>query len=225
MQSFIFDFNGTLFLDLPLHRVAWERFMARRGIAVTDEMFYRYMFGPPNDAILRRFIRPDLTAEEIAALSREKEALYREMVCADPRLRALAPGAAEMLDMLKARGVPCAIATGSIRDNVDFYMHTLGIDRWFDYDHIFYDEGDLPGKPDPAIYLQAMTRLGYRPEETTVVEDALSGIQSAAAAGVGRIIAIDATLGREALEHNPNVAAIIHDYHHFDRFIDREERA
>lgn len=220
MLSFIFDFNGTLFLDLPMHRIAWNRFMARRGIEVTDEMFYKYMFGPTNDFILRRILSPDLTDAEIEAMSKEKEALYREVVLNDPALRRLAPGAPEMLDMLKARGVPCAIATGSIRDNVDFYMNALRIDRWFDYDHIFYDEGALPGKPDPAIYLQAMDKLGYMPESTVVVEDAASGIRSAAAAGVRDIIAIDTTLGREALERMPEVSAIIHDYYGFERFVE-----
>ena len=219
MQKYIFDFNGTLFQDTDMHRVAWNDFLARRGIALTDEAFHKYMCGPPNDAILRHFLGPDLTDGEISALAAEKEAAYRGIVCSDPALRALTPGAEAMLDHLKARGIPFAIATGSSRDNVDFYMDELDIGRWFDYDHIFYAEGRLPGKPDPAIYRLAMEKLGFEPSEVTVVEDAIAGIQSAVAAGVRRVVAIDTTMGPDAFGDFPEVVAVIHDFIGFERFI------
>lgn len=216
MRKYIFDFNGTLFQDTLMHRQAWRIFMARRGIDLKDDQFYRYMCGPPNDAILRRFLGDGLTREEIVRLAREKEELYRDIVRSDPALQALTPGAPELLDDLKARGVPFAIATGSSKDNVDFYMQTLRIDRWFDYDHIFYAEEKLPGKPDPAVYRLTMEKLGYAPGEVTVVEDALLGIQSAVGAGIGRIIAIDTTLGPDAFRDIPQVVSVIHDFHNFD---------
>ena len=219
MRSFIFDFNGTLYQDTALHHIAWATFLARRGIALTDEDFHRYMCGPPNDAILRHFISEELTAGQIAEMAFEKESLYRDAVRADPSMRHLTDGAEAILDLMKARGIPYAIATGSSRDNVEFYMDELKISRWFDYDHIFYAEGRLPGKPDPAIYLQAMEKLGYAPAEVTVVEDAMAGIQSASRAGVSRIIAIDTTMGPGAFAGVPGIAAVIHDFTDFDRFL------
>lgn len=219
MRQYIFDFNGTLFQDTALHRRAWGIFMARRGIELTDEAFHSYMCGPPNDAILRRFISADLTDAQIAELAAEKEHLYRDAVRSDPSIQHLTEGAAELLDLMKARRIPHAIATGSSRDNVEFYMDTLDIGRWFDYDHIFYAEGRLPGKPDPAVYRLAMDKLGYTPGNVTVVEDALAGIQSALGAGVGRIIAIDTTLGPDAFADMPEVSAVIHNFNDFERFL------
>ena len=122
--------------------------------------------------------------------------------------------------MLKARGIPCAVATGSIRSNVDFYVQTLGIGRWFDCDHIFYADGSLPGKPDPAIYREAMRALHFNPAQTIVVEDALAGIRSAVGANVGGVVAIDTTLGAGAFRDIPQVIAVIHDFHGFEKFID-----
>ena len=220
MQSFIFDFNGTLFLDAEIHRVAWKRFLAERGHPITDEIFDKYVYGPGNDVILRRFFGDTLSDDEVSALSEDKEAAYRAIVLANPALQSLAPGASEMLDMLKARSVPCAVATASIRSNVDFYMDDLGLKRWFDYDHVFYMNGDIPGKPDPALYLMAMARLGCDPKSTTVVEDSLTGIRAAEAAGVARIIAIDTTMGPAALTKLPCVYAVVHDFYGFERFID-----
>jgi len=220
LRSFIFDFNGTLFRDTEFHRVAWKQFMANHGITISDDDFRRRMNGPGNDVILRRFFGDGPTDAEIDALSEEKERIYRGIVSADPSRQALAPGVVEMLDLFKERDIPCAVATASIRANVDFYMEALGLKRWFDYDHIFYMTGEFPGKPDPAIYQIAMRRRGYRPADTIVVEDSLSGMRSAWDAGVSGIIAIGDTVSREDLAQFPNVIARIQDFYGFGRFID-----
>ena len=220
MRAFIFDFNGTLFQDADIHRVAWKRFMLRHGRPITDEEFYTHMYGPGNDEILRQFLGKGLSDAEVNVLSEEKESVYREIVLSDPALQTLAPGAPGMLDMLTARGIPCAVATASIRANVDFYLDTLGLDRWFDLSRMYYMTGEFPGKPDPAIYRLAMEGLGVQPKDTTVVEDSLSGIRAAVAAGVGRVIAIDTTMGPEALLRVSGVDAIIHDFYGFERFLE-----
>ena len=221
MRSFIFDFNGTLYQDCPMHLEAWGRFYKKYGVPFTEELFYKYMCGPPNDAIIRRMLGNDLPESVVDQMSEEKEGFYRQIVLENPSLQGLTPGAEEMLDMLKARGVPFAIATGSIRSNVDFYMDTLRIDRWFDYDHVFHAHDGIPGKPDPAIYRLAMEKLGYAPGDTVVVEDGLAGVQSAVGAGVRSIIAIDTTLGADAFQNIPEVIAIIHDFHGFGHFIEQ----
>ena len=219
MRSFIFDFNGTLYPDKEIHRLAWKHFMSDLGVTITDEDFESYMYGPANDVIVRHFLGSDLPLCEVRRLSAEKEAIYRQIALDDPTLQALTPGAPEMLDMLKQRGVPHAIATASMPENVDFYFDVLGIGKWFDRRHVFFDEADLPGKPDPAIYRLTMERLGYRPDEVTVVEDSMSGIHAAIGAGVGRIIAIDTTHGADALKKTEGLSGIIHDFHGFEVFL------
>ncbi|MBR3272723.1 MAG: HAD family phosphatase [Clostridia bacterium] len=219
MRGFIFDFNGTLFRDTEFHRIAWKQFMSRHGIYISDENFRLKMNGPGNDVILRCFFGDGPSDAEIDALSEEKERIYRDIVLADPARKALAPGVVEMFDTLKARGIPCGVATASIRANVDFYMNVLGLNRWFDYDHIFYMTGEFPGKPDPAIYRVAMQRMDFRPEDTVVVEDSLPGMRSALGAGVGGIIVIGETVAPETLSEFPNILARIGNFYGFDRFI------
>lgn len=219
MQSIIFDFNGTLFKDSDIHYVAWQRFMARRNRELTQDDFHRHMCGPPNEAILRHFLGSALTSAEIDAMSEEKESLYREIVLSDPACQQLTPGAPELFERLKRQGIPYAIATGSCRENVDFYFDALGIGRWFSYDNVFYAERGLPGKPDPTIYRLAMEKLGMTPGETLVVEDALLGIQSAIGAGVKRVVAIGSTLGAEAFAAFPQVIAVVDDFWDFERFL------
>ena len=98
---------------------------------------------------------------------------------------------------------------------MDFYMEAFGLERWFDWDHIIYDDGTLPGKPAPDVYLCACARLDVAPGDCVVVEDSFAGIESANAAGVGGIIAITATNSRQELAALPGVRAVIDDYCHF----------
>ena len=58
----------------------------------------------------------------------------------------------------------------------------------------------LPGKPDPAIFLEAASRLGVEPATAVVVEDAVSGVAAGRAGGFGGVIGVDRGSNREALE-------------------------
>ena len=57
-------------------------------------------------------------------------------------------------------------------------------------DKIRYSNGKIPGKPAPDIYQIAAKNIGLKPKDCIVIEDAISGINSAYAAGIGKIIAI-----------------------------------
>ena len=220
MRAVLFDFNGTLFQDTSIHFDAWKRFLARRNIPLSEYDFQHYMCGPPNEAILRRFIDPDLSMEEVDRLSEEKEGIYRAIVRDNPACQKLTDGAIELFEQLKIRGIPYAIATGSSKDNVDFYFETLNIGRWFPRDRVLYAEHAIPGKPDPTIYRLALKKLGIEPEDAIVVEDALLGVQAAIGSGIKRIVALDTTFEASAFADIPQVIAVIHDFYGFEPFVD-----
>jgi len=79
------------------------------------------------------------------------------------------------------------------------------LDRWFDVAKIVYDDGVRPGKPAPDIYLAAAENIGLAPSQCVVVEDAISGIQSAQVAGIGHIVA----LGRLAAHNSWPARALL----------------
>ena len=51
----------------------------------------------------------------------------------------------------------------------------------------------LPGKPDPAVFLEAARRLGAGPDRTAVVEDALAGVQAGRRGGFALVVGVDRT--------------------------------
>ncbi len=191
ITALIFDFNGTLYFDSHLHIEAWKRFLPRHGFpSMTDEQFKERFLGRNNAEILETLHGHPLTPEVIETLAEEKEAIYREICHERPDQLHLVRGAIEYFDYLKARGIPFTIATGSCKSNVDFYFEVFDLGRWFDRELIVYDDGTIPGKPDPTFYLKSAAAIGKDPRECMVFEDSFSGIHSAHNAGVGRIVAI-----------------------------------
>lgn len=163
-QGFIFDFNGTLYRDDAYQKAAWGVISSRLrgGRALTEEEMVQHVNGWPGAAVFRYLLGRPLPQQEVWRLLGEKEAIYRELCQKDAANFRLIAGAEDFLDALKARGVPMTIATGSEIVNVRFFMEQFRLDRWFALERIVYDDGQLPGKPNPEIYQKAAANLGLR---------------------------------------------------------------
>ena len=219
-KGIIFDFNGTLFWDSKMHLEAWREYSKKlRKNAFTDEEMRNYMFGRTNEDIIRYLIGRQPEKELVEKCQNEKEAVYREMCRNDKENFVLAKGVEKFLDYLKENNIPRTIATMSEGNNVKFFIEGFKLDKWFDVDKIVYDNGKIKGKPAPDIYLIAAKNLNLKPEDCIVVEDAVSGIESARAAGIGHIVAIESMETRELYETIPAVSEIIADFDEFDRTI------
>lgn len=219
-KGIIFDFNGTLFFDSEKHLEAWREFSTRlRDQAFTDEEMREYMFGRTNEDIIAYLIGKKPDAKMVKTFAKEKEAVYREMCRKDCENTKLAPGAIEFLNYLKENNIPHTIATMSEKDNVDFYIDEFKLSKWFDIEKIVYSDGTLKGKPAPDIYIKAAEKIGLKPEECIVVEDAVSGIESARAAGIGKIVAIASMESEDLYKNIPAVSQIIKNFDEIDRSI------
>lgn len=219
-KGIIFDFNGTLFFDSEKHLEAWREFSKRvRKEAFTDDEMREYMFGRTNEDILAYLLGRKPEPKLVEKLGKEKEAVYREMCRKDYKNTHLAPGAVEFLDYLKENNIPTTIATMSEKDNVDFYIEEFKLERWFDIDKIIYADGTIPGKPAPDIYIKAAKVLNLDPKECIVVEDAVSGIEAARSAGIGKIIAIASMESENLYKNIPAVSQIIKNFDEIDRNI------
>ncbi|MGN1343530.1 MAG: HAD family hydrolase [Traorella sp.] len=188
IKGIIFDFNGTLFEDSDIHVDVWIRFFKEKlGYDMSEEEFFRRIHGRDNNQIIQdMFHLSDL--EEIHRLSEEKEALYRA-ICRSKDI-SLVKGAESFFEKCQQKKIPFTIATGSNRSNVDFYFEVFHLDKWFDYHHIILDDGYLPGKPNPTIYLKACEMIQIPCEKCLVIEDSLAGVKAAKGAHIKEIYVI-----------------------------------
>jgi beta-phosphoglucomutase-like phosphatase (HAD superfamily) len=121
----------------------------------------------------------------------------------------LSPGSYELLDDLVKFKIPITIATASIKENVDFFVEHLELDRWFDVKKIVFDDWVSPGKPTPGPYISAAKQLNLSPQDCVVIEDSRSGIQAAHAAGVGWLVALGPVETHRTLAKLPGVDQVI----------------
>jgi beta-phosphoglucomutase-like phosphatase (HAD superfamily) len=150
-----------------------------------------------------------LSDEQVVQLSQRKERLYRDLCLAQGADFKLSPGAVELLDSLAAHHIPRTIATASGWENIQFFFQHLDLECWFEIDRLAYDDGTVPGKPAPHIYLRAARNLGLQPGSCVVVEDSESGLQSAHTAGVGCLIALGPAPMHTHLVRLPGVAQVV----------------
>ena len=209
VKGVIFDFNGTMFLDSPLHEQAWIDMAKKlRTEPLGIEEFYANLQGRTNLQIITYLLGRQPSADELESITEEKELLYRTRCSAPGGLHTLAPGVENFLNQLKPTGIPFTIATGSYLPNVQFYFSHLHLEKWFRFDEVIYDDGTYPGKPSPDIFLKAADKIGVKTADCLVFEDSYAGIRSAVAAGIGRIVTVERSLDAEKVAQIGRVFAM-----------------
>lgn len=184
----IFDCNGTIVWDTAFHDRAFDIFLDKHHVSLTDEEKRVKIHGKPNADIMRGIFGAHLTDAEVDAMACEKEAIYRNLCEAELEF---APGVEELFDFLKDNGVKMAIATSSGIDNVNFYFEKLKIGRWFSRETVVYDNGTFQGKPAPDVFKKAAAMLGLQPDETVMFEDSKAGIVATERAKAGKIYIVN----------------------------------
>src|SRR5947207_5294617 len=199
-KGIVFDFNGVLFWDADLQVKSWQVIAKNlRGHEMTDDELAIHVHGRPKSYVLSYLAGRTIAEQELLDMIQVKESSYRELCLSNPRRLVLSPGAQDLLETLARSNIPRTIATSSEITNLKFFMEHLRLGRWFDVAKIIYDDGSRPGKPAPDVYLAAARNIGVAPSECVVVEDALSGLAAAYAAGIGYIVAIGAPAALQKL--------------------------
>lgn len=95
------------------------------------------------------------------------------------------PGAVELVDAVRAAGVPTALVSSSFRVLVDAALESFGPHR---FDVVVAGDEVTHAKPAPEPYLRAATLLGVDPRSCVVVEDSLAGATAGEAAGCAVVV-------------------------------------
>jgi beta-phosphoglucomutase family hydrolase len=190
--SLIFDLDGVVVDSMPVHTLAWERYLEQIGVRAAKDVAAR-MHGRRNDEIITEFLGKGVPEQEVFEHGAAKERLFRTMMGAELHNR-LVSGLKPFLERWSA--CPTALATNAEPPNVDFVLDGAGLRPFF---RVIVDGSQVQNpKPAPDVYLVAAQRLGVPAENCVVFEDSVVGIAAARAAGM-RVAGV-ATHTRE-LEH------------------------
>ena len=179
IDALIFDMDGTMVDSMPSHAESWLVLAQRHGIAVDLPELMRRTTGRTGLECMRILFDREMPDAEAFAYLQEKEALYRDIFA--PKF-AEVQGFSAFAEAARARGLQIGVGTAGDKHNVAFAYANLKL-RPLPEVAVGGDEG-LPGKPEPAIFLEVARRLGVAPAHCIIFEDAPLGIEAARRAGM-----------------------------------------
>lgn len=213
IDAALFDMDGVLTQTAEAHATAWkhlfDEFLRERAERLhepfqpfdADADYRRHVDGKPRYAGVRDFLAsrgidlpwgtpddgPD--AMSVHGLGNRKDRYFHAWLDHN-RVRTY-PSTVSLIERLRESGVKTAIFTSS--RNCRAVIENAGVHDLFD---ARVDGNDLaslgiPGKPDPAMLLEAARRLDVPPGRSAVFEDALAGVEAGARGGFRQVIGVN----------------------------------
>ncbi|MEM5789402.1 MAG: HAD family phosphatase [Syntrophobacteraceae bacterium] len=210
LRAVIFDCDGILVDTEPLHYKAFQKVLVPLGLGHDFEHYMEHFIGfDDRDAFLHAFREAgrELDQDMLLALIEAKANALRQLI---EQGVPTFPGVVELIEHLRANGVPMAVASGALSHEVHTFIRSLGLTGAFcavvGADHV------SRSKPDPETYIKALTRLKEAQGWTALdaadciaVEDTPAGIASARAAGL-YVIAVTNSFPADQLRSANHVA-------------------
>ena len=173
----IWDMDGVLVDTGPFHFQVWKDVLAGYDITLSPE-YFRKTFGMNNDGFLRLILGERFNQEFAEKISKEKEAKLRWTIRGHIKPF---PGVIQLLEELKIRSIPQALASSAPLANIKAVLVEMALEKSF---QATVSAEYMPGKPDPAVFLEASRLLELAPDDCVVIEDSISGVQAALNAGM-----------------------------------------
>lgn len=211
----LFDLDGVLTPTAEVHMRAWQKVFdevfARWGIepAYTDEDYFAYVDGKKRYDGVASLLRSrnvelpwgEVTdppeAETVCGIGNRKNDAFIAVLRSEGI--AAYPGSLALLQSLRDAGVPMGVVSSS--KNAGEVLASAGIRDFFRVivDGLVAERDDLASKPAADMFLEGARMLGVDPAEAIAVEDAVSGVASASAAGYGDVVGVDRGAGAASL--------------------------
>jgi beta-phosphoglucomutase-like phosphatase (HAD superfamily) len=200
IRALIFDFNGVIADDDPIHMQALREVAGEEGLAFTDEEYIdEYLPLNDKDCFKRLYEkrRTPLFPSQLDELIRRKSVYYFQAI-AD---KSVIFGSAASAVRAAAAHCPLAIASGAKMDEIRHILKKSELDKFFTT--IVAAEDVEFGKPHPEPFLLALQRLkglvpSLQSSDCVAIEDSIGGIHSAHEAGM-RCLAIAHSYNRDRL--------------------------
>lgn len=195
LRAILFDFNGVLVDDEPLHLELFQKVLGEEGVALDAEDYYaEYLGFDDRDcfrAVLERAGR-SASPGEVSRLIARKAAYYQTRIHAAGF--PIVPGGAELVRDAHEAGMMLGVVSGALRDEVEGGLAQLGLRERFKV--LVTAEDVQASKPDPQGYRRGLELLNeapplpsrlFHPHEVVAIEDSPAGLAAAAAVGLATL--------------------------------------
>jgi beta-phosphoglucomutase family hydrolase len=211
----LFDLDGVLTPTAEVHMHAWQTMFEELFAAwditppYTERDYFDHLDGKKRYDGVASLLRSrdvevpwgapsdPVTADTVCGIGNRKNAVFERVLRADGI--AAYPGSLRLLDVLAAAGTPVAVVSSS--KNAEEVLAAAGIRDRFAVvmDGVIAERDHLASKPAPDVFVEAARMLGVERARSAAVEDAISGVRSAAAGGFGLVVGVDRGVGQQDL--------------------------
>lgn len=177
MKGAIFDIDGTLLDSMGAWWDACKDFFERYELHFSDEdgaALKELRLEESLPMLINEYNLNITPRDAVAEIKSYVDKAYETSI-------PLKPYAKEYLLRLKQNGIKTAVATSGYKELCQAAFERLGISELIDKYAFSYEVNK--GKDHPDVYLLAAKRIGLEPEQCTVYEDIVAGVQSAKAGG------------------------------------------
>ena len=161
-EALIFDMDGTMINSMPYHAQSWIEFTRNHGIQIDVPDLMARTTGRTGAECMRELFQRDMEEAECWRLIHEKEEIYRELFA--PVFSEVA-GFKAFAAVARGQGLKVGVGTAGDKHNIAFAFSHLKMDP-VPHAVVGGDEG-LPGKPEPALFLEAARRLAAKASSRT----------------------------------------------------------
>lgn len=187
IKAVIFDMDGVLVDAKEWHYDALNRALELFGYTISRYDHLTTFDGLPTKKKLEILsVQSGLPTELHGFINEMKQVYTMEIIhtsCKPTFIHEYA------LSRLKSAGYKLAVASNSIRQTVELMMERTHLLPYLDFR--LNNEDVRKPKPDPEIYLKAISLLGLTPQECLIVEDNENGIRAAEASGAHVLVVRD----------------------------------
>jgi HAD superfamily hydrolase (TIGR01509 family) len=189
----LFDLDGVVIDTTALHYRVWAEF-ARSRHFVPSPAELLATNGRRASETIRLWLGPDISEFELLGLTAEREAAFNALLASEP-VSAVA-GVVQYVARLALARIKRAVVTSAMPANAGLSLRRVGMEDAF---NVIVTATDVQhGKPEPECYLAAADALDVPASRCVVIEDSVSGLRAAKAAGM-RCVAMTTTLPKELL--------------------------
>ena len=192
-KAILFDMDGVLIESEYLMRASAIRALADYGVTARHEDFLEFT-GMGED----RFVGGVAEKHGLVYKTEMKELAYDYFGQKVKEEAHVPAGVKEMLEALHGMGLTLAVCSAADLRKVRYNLMAIGVEETI-FSALVTGSDVARKKPFPDIYLEGARRIGTDPEDCLVIEDAISGIQAAHAAGMDAV-GVPTTFSQQVLQ-------------------------
>ncbi|MDQ1214274.1 HAD family hydrolase [Pantoea anthophila] len=179
IKAVIFDMDGVLIDAKDWHYEALNKALSLFGLEITRQEHLTSYDGLPTKDKLQMLSKDKGLSYKLHDFINEMKQQYTmdivNTLCKPMFHHEYA------LSALYNEGYKMAVASNSIKNSIEVMMDRAHLAQYLEF---YVSNQDVKkGKPDPEMYNQAISRLGFLPSECVIVEDNENGIKAAKASG------------------------------------------